>query len=162
LAGRLVQLLDLGGDVAQRGERVGPLAEQDDALHAVVLVLPDDVAGGVAGLAALLVVPRAAEAHPAEARLAADDYALPASRRPVADRASLDHVIDADRHVVHRSDHDLADLADAALLLLAEHAGRLGRVVQAEDAQHRVLAAAEQADAADHLDRAPLLQVVAA
>src|SRR5207245_2921572 len=66
---------------------------------------------------------RPAEADATEARLVADDDAAHAERLAGAERAALDDVLDAHRHAVAGRDDDLADLADAAVLLGAQPGG---------------------------------------
>ena len=93
--------------------------------------------------------------------MAHDDAPL-ADILPGGERSALDDVLDADRHVVGRGDDDPADLGDAAALLRAEDVAGLDRVLHAQDALDRVVAPAQEAQAAHHLHRLALHHVVAA
>ena len=74
---------------------------------------------------ALGIAQRIAAHHVAQAGLVADDHALAARRLARPQRSAFDHVVDADRDVVGGAEHDLADLADAALPL--RRGGNRGR-----------------------------------
>src|SRR5207253_7382260 len=111
-AARLVELLDLRLDVAERGARFLPLAQDDDRLHLVVFVDPDRLAVRVLDLLAVLIVLGTAKADLAEAGLMADDDAAGARRLTGAQRAAVDDVVDANRLVVGRGQDDLANLAN--------------------------------------------------
>src|SRR5262245_31525395 len=71
-------------------------------------------------------------------------------------------MFDADRHVVGRGQHDLADFRDPTPLLPAEEVAGGGGLLHPQHLQERVLAAAQQAQTADNLGGVTLNDVVAA
>src|SRR5262249_24258327 len=112
-------------DLLQGGQGVLALAHQDGALDLVLLVLPDPVAVPVDDVAAAGVHLGSTNPHLAQPGLVGDDYTPVAGlARGRVDGAPGDEVLDADGHVVDRGDDDLADLAEAALLLAAQVPGR--------------------------------------
>ena len=75
--------------------------------------------------------------------------------------AALDHVFDAHGLVVDGGDNQGTDFAQAAFLLAPQNAGGLRRVGHPQHLADRVLAAAEEAHAADGHGHVALLDVVA-
>ena len=116
----VVELLDFLLDVFQGGQGILVLAHQHDALDHVVLVMAD--VGESCGRSRRPLAVGLPITDSPEARLVADDDALlPELAR--GNPAALDHVLDADRLVVDRGDHQAADVADAAIFLRAEDGG---------------------------------------
>ncbi len=73
----------------------------------------------------------------------ADNHPLGADIVARRHAASLDDVVDADRHVVGRGQADVANLAQPPVFLAAQIAGRRDGIWHAEDFLHRVLPAAD-------------------
>ncbi len=166
----LVQLLDLGQHVLQRGQRFLPLAQQDDALDHVVLVVPDRSAVGVENGFPVGVLPRPADADPPLAGLVRNDDAAcdqmsvvhPRCAVGVEQRPAVHQMIDADRDVVHAGHDDLPNLAAPAGFLRPQEPSGLAWVGHRQDLLVRVLALPDQPERADDDDRLALGQVVAA
>ncbi len=148
--GVLIEFPDLDFDIVQGGQRVLVLAQQDDALHLLRLIVPDRPAVGVVDLAAIGILLGLAVHDATLARLVGDDDAVPADVVGVLERAALGYILDANGMIVDRRDGDLANGADAAFVLAAQILDRDGGVVGvAEDfgSLHGILSAADEADA---------------
>ena len=122
--------------VAQGRQRFLALAEQHDALHHVVVVVPDAGAVGVGQALAVRPQPRPADADAALPRLVADHHAAgrqravvhPRAAVGVEHRAAVHQVVHPDGHVVDALHHDLADLPAAPRLLGPQERRGLHRV----------------------------------
>src|SRR5262249_45130206 len=154
---RVVQLLDFLLDVFQGRQAILVLAQQDDALHVVVLVVADVGEGEGRARRPLAVGFPIADA--AETRLVADDYS-PIDDLTGSNPAAFDNVFDPDGLIIYRGDDQAADVADAPLFLRAELRSSGGRIRQTQHLVHRIHPAAEEADAAHrvvHLSLAHLI-----
>src|SRR5262249_25056097 len=94
--------------------------------------------------------------------LVADDNALFAGRLTGRQRAALDDVLDAHRHVVDRGNDDTADLTDPPLLLGAQTDRGFPGGPPAPDLLPPVLAPAQQPAAPHVQDGVALTEVIAA
>ncbi len=156
----VVDLRDLGLDVLERGHRIRVLPHEHDALHPVVVVVTDVFQAEGRCRRPLLV--GMVITDPAQSRLVADDHALFAGQLTREEPSPLDDVLDADRLVVDRGDHQAADFLDPPLLLRTEPGGGGGRALHRHDLVHRVQAAAKQADTPRRHGHLALGDVVAA
>src|SRR5262249_49956523 len=114
----IVELLDFGFDVFQSRKRVLVLAQKNDALHLVVLVMADVSEGkGRTGRPVMVSLPIS---DSPQARLVADDDTLVRGQLARGNSAALDDILNAHRLVVDGGDNQVADVMEAALLLRAQ------------------------------------------
>ena len=155
---RVVEFRDLRLDRFHGGYGLVSAAQQDDALNLVIFIAPGPVPvlfRDVMHSRCVLHLGRLAQADAAEASLVTDNDPLLPYRITGRERTALDNVVDLDRPVVYRGDHDLPDLVDAALLFLPEPGSRLRRILHAQHLFHRIESAAIESHAAHVEDDVP-------
>ena len=84
----------------------------------------------------------------------ADQHTLLAGETLLAaERAAVDHVVDADGNVVDRDKHDLADFTDAPLFFATQNVAGGRRLAFGKSLVHGITAPADQAQPTDDLNR---------
>ena len=153
-ARRRVEVVDLGFNVAQGGQGLFVLAELNDALDGIIVVLKVRGSGGIGFL------PWTGHTDAAKPSLPSGNDA---NVRPLlAGRpgASVHDVVNTDRDVVRRGQDDLTKFLHSTCFLTPEMSTRCAWVVHRQRILHRVHAPTHKAQVSNHLNGGSLGKVV--